>query len=191
MSATDRVVEDPLGDDAGDAVHAMRTNAAMRSLLGSAAFAADQPTVSELDQETLDAGWTVEPSGALLLAGHRPKHLHPIPVEALGEGEYEVNDVHVSLDDLGRETADFLPRAASRGLHVARRMLASARGLPGSATLLAAVAIHVDVDDEDFALQGATIRFFSRRGSYPPWFDELETYTREAIAVLDLSDLPT
>ncbi|MET7375307.1 hypothetical protein [Micromonospora arida] len=167
----------------------LRTNAAMRSLLGSAAFAADQPTVPELEQDTLDAGWTVEPGGALLLLRHRPKHLQHIPAEALGEGEYEVNDVHVSLDDLGRETADFLPRAASRGLHFARRMLAAARGLPGSETLLAAVAIHVDVADEDFALQGATIRFFTRRGHYPRWFDELETYTHEAIAVLDPSDL--
>ncbi|RAO39289.1 hypothetical protein PSN13_00313 [Micromonospora saelicesensis] len=169
----------------------MRTNAAMRRLLGSAAFAADQPTVPELEQDTLDAGWTVEPSGALLLVAHRPKRVHDIPAEALGEGEYEINDVHVSLDDLGREKIEFLPRAASRGLYFARRMLGAARGLPGSETLLAAVAIHVDVDDEDFALQGATIRFFSRRGSYPRWFDELEAYTREAIAVLDLSDPTT
>ncbi|WP_433260284.1 hypothetical protein ACQPWR_16925 [Micromonospora vinacea] len=170
----------------------MRTNAAMRSLLGSAAFAADQPTVPDLEQDTLDGGWTVEPGGALLLVGHRPGHMPDIPTEALGEGEYEINDVHVSLDDLGRETADFLPRAASRGLYFARRMLAAAHGLPGSETLLAAVAIHVDVDDEDFALQGATIRFFTRRGSYPSWFDELEAYNaREAIAVLNLSDLTT
>lgn len=160
----------------------------MRSLLGSAAFAADQPTLPELELDTLDAGWTVEPSGALLLVRHRPERMPDIAAEALGEGEYEINDVHVSLDDLGRETADFLPRAASRGLYFARRMLSSARGLPGSETLLAAVAIHVDVDDEDFGLQGATIRFFTRRGHYPPWFDELETYTHEAIAVLDSSD---
>ncbi|MFK4244181.1 hypothetical protein ACI2KV_14985 [Micromonospora chokoriensis] len=169
----------------------LRANAAMRSLLGSAAFAVDQPTVPEMEQTTLDAGWTVEPSGALLLVRHRPKCMHDIPAEALGGGEYEINDVYVSLDDLGRESVDFLPRAASRGLYFARRMLASARGLPGSETLLAAVAIHVDVDDEDFALQGATIRFFSRRGSYPDWFDELETFTLEAIAVLDMSDVRT
>ncbi|WFE99557.1 hypothetical protein [Micromonospora sp. WMMD964] len=154
-----------------------------------AAFSADQPTVPEMEQDTLDAGWVVEPSGALLVAAHRPKGLRDIPADALGDGEYEINDVHVSLADLGGETDDFLPRAASRGLHFARRMLAEARGLPGSETLLATVAINVDVDDEDFSLQGATIRFFSRRGSHPPWFDELETYTLEAIAVLDMSDV--
>ncbi|MEU1394546.1 hypothetical protein ABZ403_00385 [Micromonospora zamorensis] len=161
----------------------------MRSLLRNAAFAADQPTVPELEQDTLDAGWVVEPSDALLLVSHRPKRLRDIPATTLGDSEYEINDVHVSLDDLDRERSDFLPRAASRGLHFARRMLAGAHGLPGSETLLAVVAISVDVDDEDFALQGATIRFFSQRGSYPHWFDELETYTLEAIAVLNLSDV--
>ncbi|MEU8329033.1 hypothetical protein [Micromonospora sp. NPDC048839] len=161
----------------------------MRSLLGSAAFAADQPTLPSIEQDTLDAGWAVEPSGALVLVAHRPHDGHDVPAESLGEGEYEVNDVHVSVTDLGRESPDFLPRAASRGLYFARRMLAGARGLPGSDTLLATVAIFVDVDDEDFALQGATIRFFSRRGAYPRWFDDLEPFALEAIAVLALSDL--
>ncbi|MEU8217005.1 hypothetical protein AB0C47_14660 [Micromonospora taraxaci] len=169
----------------------LRTNTAMRRLLGSAVFATDQPRVPELEQDTLDAGWTVEPSGALLLVAHRPTSMHDIPVAALGEGEYEVNDVHVSLADLGGEPADLLPRAASRGLYFARRMLAAARGLPGAELLLATVAVHVDVDDEDFALQGVTVRFFTRRGSYPDWFDELETFTLEAIAVLDVSDVTT
>jgi hypothetical protein len=48
----------------------------------------------------------------------------------------------------------------------------------------------VDVTDQYFALQGANVRFFTRRGDDLSWFDDLEKFKIEAIALLDVSDLP-
>lgn len=162
----------------------------MRALLATDTFAAERPVVPPDVRYVVDAGWTVGPNGALLLAALWREGMHDIPAAALGHGEYEVNDVDVSLGDLGRDRPEFLPRAAARVLLVARRLLTGSRGLPGADTLLATVSISVDVDDEDFALQGGTVRFFTRRGEHPGWFDELEGFTREAIAVLDAVDAP-
>ena len=101
-----------------------------------------------------------------------------------------MNDVDISLDDLGDREGTFLVRAASRAFTFASLMLAKGAGLPGAETLQASVSVSVDVTDEYFALQGANVRFFTRRGDDLGWFDDLEKFKIEAIALLDVSDLP-
>ena len=164
----------------------MKTNATMRTLLAAAPAGgwAGPPAFPPDVQDTLDAGWTVGPNGALLLAAHWRRDRHDIPADALGDGEHEVNDVFVSLRDLAPGSPAFLPRAAARCLAFAGRMLTESHGLPGSADLLATVSVSTDTDDEDFAVQGGTVRFFTRRGAHPGFYDDLEAFPHEALAVL-------
>lgn len=130
------------------------------------------------------------PCGAILLKslwgrGWRTS----IDASEVGAYEYEVNDVYGSLADLAADQATYLNRAAVRGFSFATRMLEYAAALPDADRLTATVGISVDEKDEDFFLQGVTIRFFSRRGDYPTWFEDLERYRSEAIAVVDMADL--
>lgn len=66
-----------------------------------------------------------------------------------------------------------------------------AGNLPGSETLQSLVSIFIDKTDEDFALQGANVRFFTRRGEPLSWLDDLEKFRLSAIAVMAVSDLRT
>lgn len=143
----------------------------------------------DLDQ-VARAGWLLGPCGAILLKslwgrGWRTS----IDASEVGAYEYEVNDVYGSLADLTADQATYLNRAAARGVSFAIRMLKDAAALPGADSLIATVGISVEEKDEDFFLQGVTIRFFSRRGNYPTWFEDLERYQSEAIAVVDIADL--
>ncbi|WP_425720134.1 hypothetical protein [Micromonospora sp. DT233] len=100
-----------------------------------------------------------------------------------------MNDVYVPLSDLVQNEAKYLNSAAARCLSFAARMLRDAATLPGAESLLTIVSVFVDEEDEEFFLQGANVRFFSRRGDYPNWFEDLGRYQKEAIAVVDIADL--
>jgi hypothetical protein len=140
--------------------------------------------------EVARAGWVVGPRGTILLkslwgTGWRAS-IHPSEV---GSYEYEVNEVYASLSDLAAERSAYLYTSAVRGISFAVRMLSDAAVFPEAEGLMAVVSISVDEEDETFLLQGATVRFFSRRGDYPTWFEDPERYQNEAIAVLSMSDL--
>jgi hypothetical protein len=140
--------------------------------------------------EVARAGWVVGPCGAILLKSLWGKGWRTsIPPSEIGSYEYEVNDVYASLSDLATERGTYLHKSAVRGISFAVRMLGDAAAIPEAEGLVAVVSISIDEEDETFLLQGATVRFFSRRGDYPMWFDDLERYQHEAIAVLNMSDL--
>jgi hypothetical protein len=167
----------------------MRANSRMQALLSDDAFVTDKPDLPAETEAIIRAGWRVGPGGDLVLAAvSRESPLRVSPSE-IGGHEYEVNDVYISLDDLRDDPATLLARAASRGLSFATEMLKSGLSLPGSETLTATVSLFIDMTDEDFALQGTVVRFFTRRGDSPEWFQDLEAFTMEATAVLDAADL--
>ncbi|QKW13398.1 hypothetical protein [Verrucosispora sp. NA02020] len=140
--------------------------------------------------EVARAGWALGPCGAILLKSlWGPGWRTNIDASEVGSYEYEVNDVYASLSDLAVNKAAYLNGAAIRGISFATRMLRDASDFPEADSLLAVVGISVDEEDEDFLLQGASVRFFSRRGDYPTWFEDLERYRKEAIAVVDMADL--
>ena len=173
-----------LGNNAAVKMNSRMTDVLMR---GPAKLSHELPP--DLDQ-VARAGWALGPRGAILLKslwgrGWRTS----IDASEVGAYEYEVNDVYGSLTDLAADQATYLNRAAVRGVSFATRMLKDAAALPGADRLTATVGISVDEKDEDFFLQGVTIRFFSRRGDYPTWFEDLERYQSEAIAVVDMADL--
>ncbi|GIF06914.1 hypothetical protein [Actinoplanes siamensis] len=140
--------------------------------------------------EVARAGWVLGPRGAILLRSlWGPGWRTNLQSSEIGSYEYEVNDVYASLSDLVTEKNTYLFRSAVRGISFATRMLMDAAILPGAERLISVVGVSIDDEDESFFLQGATIRFFSRRGDYPRSFEDLERYQKEAIAVLDMTDL--
>jgi hypothetical protein len=156
----------------------MRVNSAMRALLGDAAFRVPEPAVAAIDRYVLEDGWTVAGNGALVLSAMWPADHSVIPVERLGGEEYEVNDLDLSLTVLDRSRADFPARAAARCLHVARLLpAAAARCLPAADQLVCMVSVFVDGEHGD--IQGGT-----RRGNYPTWPEDLESFRTQACAVL-------
>jgi hypothetical protein len=162
----------------------------MRGLLlsGGSVLPADPRELDDV-RDIIDAGWTVGPNGALFLAAcWGDGWSRDVDAAAVGQVEYEVNDVHISLRDLAEDMESYLPKAAERGLAFARYMLHKALALPDSNRLHAAVSISVDKEDEDFLIQGAVVRFYSDRGRHPDWYDDLERFNSEAIAVLDFDD---
>jgi hypothetical protein len=163
----------------------------MRAILQDEAFLTDSPWLSDDDQSVIDAGWMIGPSGSLLLTALWGGRRTDLPAAEVGPYEYEVNDANVPLDDLMDDEERFLGRAASRALHFAGQLLGKASNLPGSETLQSLVSIFIDKTDEDFALQGANVKFFTRRGEPLPWLDDLEKFQLSAIAVMEVSDLRT
>jgi hypothetical protein len=167
----------------------MKMNSRMSDVLagGPGGLPSDLP--SDLN-EVAKAGWVVGPQRTILLkslwgTGWRTS----IQPSEVGSYEYEVNDVYASLSDLATERSTYLHRSAVRGISFAVRMLGGAAAIPEAELLVAVVSISIDEEDETFLMQGATVRFFSRRGDYPMWFEDLERYQNEAIAVLNMSDL--
>lgn len=147
--------------------------------------------------QIVNAGWTVGPHGALLLKALLGAVVDSGPDRNMGnqvnigEYEYHANDVYLSLTDLRVDMELYLRSAAVRGLVFAKEMLREAPGLPHADSLCAIVSISVDIGNEDFLLQGATVHFTTRRGGYPDWIDDLEGFELEAIAVLQMVDLVT
>ncbi|MFY1598888.1 hypothetical protein [Micromonospora sp. WMMD737] len=167
----------------------MKMNSRMFDVLVQGVVDPSRDLPPELD-EVARAGWVLGPGGAILLKSlSGPGWRNDIDASEVGLYEYEVNDVYVSLFDIADNRETYLSRAAVRGISFAARMLKDAAALPEADRLLAVVGISVDEGDEDFLLQGATVRFFSRRGDYPTWFEDLERYQKEAIAVIGMADL--
>ena len=163
----------------------MKTNSRMRALISGNLL---DPVASSLPDEIQDIcerGWEIGPGDSVVLrALWGPGWRTAISPEEVGAYEYEVNDVSIPLADLRTDMAEYLPRAAGRGIHFARLMLKKSDELMLPNELVATVGVSVDVDDEDFLLQGVVVRFFTERGDFPRWFDDLEKFQSEAIAVL-------
>ncbi len=82
-----------------------------------------------------------------------------------------------------------MARAAHEGLDFAHACLRAADGLPAADLLIGVVSVTTWVD-EDFWMQGIVVRFYTTRGDYPDWYDDLERYERNAIALARLSEEP-
>ena len=178
----------------------MITSESMRSRLPDPLFDTKRVAgLSQDDRALIEAGWIVGPQGGLLLRwGSRcflGERVLPRDEarESLGDDEYEVNDIHVDIRDLGPPSEEYLRAAIQRGLTIAMALLSSAAGLPGSETLTAVVGMPCDLEDELAPLQSPNLRFFTRRGRYPAFYldgGHLARFACEAVAVLEISDLP-
>ncbi|MEU8267843.1 hypothetical protein AB0B89_11800 [Sphaerisporangium sp. NPDC049002] len=147
-----------------------------------------QDISSELE-EVIEGGWVVGPHGVLSLAAlHDPEldmqvdHLEPFEVE------YHRNEVWIPGDDLPVDREGYLTAICVRALTFSLAALAAARNLPGFDTLTAVISTGVDAD---WSTHGTTVKFFTRRGGYPNWFDDLESFEIEAVALLEASDVIT
>jgi hypothetical protein len=148
----------------------------------------DIPPLSDDAHAILEAGWVVGPGGALLLRALWNGAATSFPQSYVGKYEYDTNDVYLSLADLASDMNSYLARAASRGVLFANELLVRASDLPCASDLAAVVGIFMETEHEDFLRQGARLRFFSRRGDYPDWFEDLESFSAQAVAVIDFLD---
>jgi len=168
----------------------MRMNASMRRLLEGLSIDYRQELPDDAAY-VLESGWQVGPQGALLLralwGSGWGKDINPAE---LGNYEYEVNDVYVPLRDLAVDMDTYLSKAVSRTMSFTVRMLEQAKTLPEADKLLSLVSVAIDIDSEDFLLQGGIVRFFTTRGNYPSWLSDLEGFELEALALLHLDDIP-
>lgn len=137
-------------------------------------------------QDLLQAGWLVGPAGSLLLRGMfgsgwrsdwSPKDV--------AVHECEVNDVWIPQEGLPIERSLFLSGAVSRARSFVTLAMKSAQELKSADLLVAVIGLGVM---EDYLTHGTTVKFFTRRGEYPRYFDDLESYQMEAMAVIESSD---
>ncbi|GAA3825847.1 hypothetical protein GCM10022226_53260 [Sphaerisporangium flaviroseum] len=164
----------------------MIVNSRMQVLLAQAPEETWARPLPEALQEIVDAGWGYRSGGSLLLAALCDSVVDaPPPGEQYFATEYHVNDIWVLGEDLDPTRDVYLRAIAGRALVFAWVALNEARQLPEFGTLAAVVGTGVA---DDFLLHGTTVRFFTRRGDYPSWFDDLESYELEAMALLDASD---
>lgn len=164
----------------------MIVNSKMAALLATADQETGPRELPDELRELLAGGWQVCASGILILtAPDDPIVTSTWEVEEVGITEYDVNDIRVPDEDCLDDPDSYLRRMVLRGLAFARAGLHRATDVVGAETLHAALSTGID---EDFLTHGTTVRFFTQRGIHPHWFDNLERYEVEALALLDMSD---
>ncbi|WP_322749066.1 MULTISPECIES: hypothetical protein [unclassified Frankia] len=133
--------------------------------------------------EICDEGWSVSPCGSYVLAALYDPSLESIAEsEGLPYLELEVNDVKIPDLDLLNDLSSYLPRVASRGLSFAVTALGKARKSGLADSLVAVVSTGVG---DDYLTHGTTVKFYTRRDNYPDWFDDLERFAIEAMALIE------
>ncbi len=138
-------------------------------------------------RDLLDEGWRNGPARSLLLKGLYGKGWRTDwEYDHVGAREYEVNDVWVPSAGLSKNRADFLSGMTARAFSFAFAALRLAQGLDGGDTLVAVISMSVD---SDYLSSGTTIKFFTRRGIYPDYFEDLERFELDAVAVIEPTDL--
>ena len=158
----------------------------MVSLIDNAPRVPPESLPEEL-QDILAAGWLEGPGGSLLLgalygAGWRDDWAHV----DVALHEYEVNDVWVPSRGLPDERELFLVAMTGRAKSFAIAALSLARRLDEGKAILAVISVGVD---DDYLTSGTTVKFFTRRGNYPHFYDVLDRFELEALAVLDIYDV--
>jgi hypothetical protein len=138
-------------------------------------------------QDIIDAGWRHGPNGELVLAAlWGTGWERRVGTNDLANREYEINDVYIDCTDLVDNLGTYLNRAANRGLLFGRLALEKAQLLDEYASLVAVVSVGIE---DDFLTHGTTVKLFTRRGNYPNWFQDLERFTTEAMAIIYPSDV--
>jgi hypothetical protein len=164
----------------------VRANARMSLLWTEAESFLGRDLPAEL-RELLDEGWVVGPATALLLKGQFGAGWRSDWKPAnVARHEYEVNDVGVPSDGISPERDQFLPALVARARDFAVRALGAAGGMPAADLLTAVISVGID---DDYSTHGGTVRFFTRRGGSPRFYEDLERFRLEAMAVVDVHDL--
>lgn len=164
----------------------MRENSLMRKIRREARILRQGELPAEL-QDILRSGWIVGPAGSLLLkrlfgSGWGSDWLP----EEVAHHEFEVNDVWIPSEGLPQERSLFLSGVVSRARSFALLAMEDAQKFDSGDLLVAGISQGID---DDYLTHGATVKFFTRRGEYPRFLDDLESYRIEAMAVVEPEDL--
>ncbi|MEI8413110.1 MULTISPECIES: hypothetical protein [unclassified Kribbella] len=136
-------------------------------------------------QDLVESGWRTGPAGALVLTGCYGEGAgwrDDWQAETISQHELEVNDVAIPCDDLSKERDLFLRGAVARSRAFVGAAFRAARALPASEFLVAVVSVGVD---EGYLTHGATVKFATRRGGFPAFYEDLERFQDEAMAMID------
>ncbi len=135
----------------------------------------------------IEAGWYESDCGAVLLAGvGRHAKSWPCADGDVAGREYEINDVRIPHRDFDVARDVFLPSVYARTRSFAESALRGAGGFPNSDTMTALIRVGVD---DDYLMQGAGVRFFTLRGGYPDWINDLDGFNLEALMVISVTDI--
>ncbi|WP_157606524.1 hypothetical protein [Saccharomonospora cyanea] len=141
-------------------------------------------------------GWYFTPAGAFVLEALEPrsmlaktfltKHFRRNRELAshwggVADYEYHTNDVKIPESGLPSDKERFLSAVAIRALCFIEEAFRSAARFEVSNGLTAVVSVGVG---DNYLSHGTTVKFFTRRAGRPDWYEDLERFKIEAIAVL-------
>ncbi|MFF2328287.1 MULTISPECIES: hypothetical protein [unclassified Streptomyces] len=136
----------------------------------------------------VDEGWEVGPAGSLLLRGmHGSGWRSDWTREEVSRHELDVNDVWIPPTGLDESRDVFLPGLVARAREFLSCAMKSAHGLESADLLVGIISIGVD---DDFLDHGATVKLSTRRGGFPDYYDDLERFQFEGMAVVEAADMP-
>lgn len=104
-----------------------------------------------------------------------------VALVGVADYEYHTNDVKISESGLPSDKERFLSAVAIRALCFIEEAFRSAARFEVSNGLTAVVSIGVG---DNYLSHGTTVKFFTQRAGRPAWYEDLERFKIEAIAVL-------
>ncbi|WP_189210793.1 hypothetical protein [Actinokineospora fastidiosa] len=137
----------------------------------------------------VEGGWTTGPADALLLremygSGWRDDW----SPQNVASHELEVNDVWIPPDGLDGPEELLLTQMAARARRFAVEVLRSAEGMLAAELLVAVISVEVESGIPE---DGATVKFCTRRGGFPGYYDDLERYGLYGMAIVEAADVVT
>ncbi|MGW9310179.1 hypothetical protein ACWGPQ_19470 [Saccharomonospora azurea] len=178
----------------------MRVNVPMREVLKTLHAIPLGALPAEL-KKIIRRGWYLTEDGALVLESLEPRSLlsrlrvsrryrrgegRPSCWDGIAEYEYHTNDVRIPDGGLPLDRDQFIPAMAARSFGFVEAAFRSAARFTESDTLTAVISIGVG---DEYLTHGAVVKFFTQRAGCPDWYDDLDRFKLEAIAVLMRVDI--
>ncbi|WP_154675474.1 hypothetical protein [Parafrankia elaeagni] len=160
----------------------MKTNLLMEPLWPAGRPAEVDLLPAEL-RDLLDGGWMRGPVNSLLLrSAFGSGWSSSWNAEDVALHEYEVNDVWIPPDNIPRARDVFLPAMVGRARDFTFHAMRLAEDVQGVDRLVAIISVGID---SDYLTHGTTVKFFTRRGRHLSFYDDLDRYRTEAIALVE------
>ncbi|WP_406862854.1 hypothetical protein ABZO31_21475 [Streptomyces sp. HUAS MG47] len=138
-------------------------------------------------RDLVDQGWKTGPAGALLLGGmHGDGWRDDWSPGEVARHEIDVNDVWVPPTGLDEDRDVFLPGMVARARGFLACAVEAASGFEAADRLVGVISVGID---DDYLEHGTTVKLLTRRGGFPDYFEDLERFVFEGMAVVDAADV--
>ncbi|WP_433183571.1 hypothetical protein [Actinoallomurus sp. CA-150999] len=136
--------------------------------------------------DLLREGWIIGPVESMLLRGlYSSGWRSDWKVNSVSGYEFEVNDVGITDVGLPSDRDRFLEALVARARSFACHAIKDAQNLNYGNLLTAVISIGID---DDYLTHGATVKFFTRTAGCPQFFDDIERFQLEAMAIIEVFD---